>query len=155
MNIILSGVGSIGGSIKDRNDLGDIIEFPLMDSIDIIVDDDYYCSIDIDENHDSEIKIKETQYIKDHCLVKDEPPYFFRMVYGGFQWDIEFEIDDDDFDISKLEIIKNNSSIEELNAFIVDNIIYNGRMIHCVEDSHNEIYEYEMSDYEIIETEEL
>lgn len=74
---------------------------------------------------------------------------------GGVSWDVEFEIDDDDFDISKVELIRNESSIEELNVFIVDNNIYDGKMVHCTVQSHDDIYDYEMSDSEIIETEEL
>lgn len=37
----------------------------------------------------------------------------------------------------------------------MDNIIYDGKMVHCTEQSHDDIYDYEMSDSEIIETEEL
>jgi len=156
MNITLSGVGYVGGSIEDKDDSGAIIEFPLMSSIDIIIDDEYLCSVDSEEcDDDGEINIKKMPYVKENCLVKKEPPYFFRMIYGGFSWDVEFEIDDDNFDVNKLELIKNESSVEDLNVFIVDNVIYNGELIHCTEQSHDDIYEYEMSDSEIIETEGL
>ena len=156
MKIILSGIGYMGGSIMDEDDSGELIEFPLMDSIDISVDDKYLCSVDsTDCDDDGEINIKQIPYIKENCLVKETPPYYFRMVYGGFGWDIEFEIDDDNFDISKLELVKNESSVEELNVFIVDTIIYDGKFVHCTQQSHDDIYEYEMSDFEVIETEIL
>lgn len=156
MKILLSGIGYMAGSIVDKEDSGGLIEFPLMPDIDVSIDDDYYGSFDCDdEEYDDEMKVRIMPYVKENCLVKTEPPYFFRMVYGGFSWDVEFEIDDDDFDISKVELIRNESSIEELNVFIVDNIIYDGKMVHCTVQSHDDIYDYEMSDSEIIETEEL
>ena len=156
MNIILSGSGWIGGSIQDKEDSGDIIEFPLMSSIDILVDDEYWGSLDSEDcDEEDEIGIIKKQYVKENCLVKKEPPYYFRMVYGGFSWDVEFEIDVDDFDISKLQLIINDSSIEQLYGFIVDNVIYDGELIHCTEQSHDDIYEYPMSNCKIIETKEL
>ena len=84
MKILLSGTGYMAGSIADKEDSGDLVEFPLMSDIDVSLDDEYYGSFDCDdEEYDDEMKVRIMPYVKENCLVKTEPPYFFRMVYGG------------------------------------------------------------------------
>ena len=41
MKILLSGTGYMAGSIADKEDSGDLVEFPLMSDIDVSLDDEY------------------------------------------------------------------------------------------------------------------
>ena len=60
----------------------------------------------------------------------------------------ELDIDEDEFDPSKVTIYGNKSDIEELNGLMLDCIYYDGEQIYIEEDNYEDVYQYYMTDYQ-------
>lgn len=149
--ITLTGRGIIIGTINDPEDNGDIIEYAMiLEDVKVVLDDE----IDITKQKGKYIKDK--SWIKDHCLLTEEPPYYFRIMEDTFDFEYNFDLDVEDFDPKKLQLIKSDYELEFLPYGIVsDAIMYDGEPIWAREEDLETNLEYGFTSYRIEQVDEM
>lgn len=149
--VTLTGKGIIIGSIDDPDDNGNLIEYAMiLEDVKVVLDDE----IDITKQKGKYIKDK--SWIKDHCLLTDEPPYYFRIMEDTFEFEYNFDLDVEDFDPKKLQLIKSDYELPFLPYGIVtDAIFYDGEGIDCREEDQETNLEYGFTSYRIEEVDTM
>ena len=131
------------------------IEFPLLESAEVSINDEgYYIEFRDDElKNDAKFNVVITKdYIKNNVHPAKEPPYKYRMINaengagGSIIFDID--VDEDEFDPRKVTIYCNQSDIEDLNGLLLDYIYYDGEQIDIEEDNYEEVYQYSDKNYQ-------
>ena len=132
-----------------------IVEFPLLESAEVSINDEGYYIEFIDNKliNDANFNVKiDKDYIKNFIHPSFDPPYKYKKINNingaGGSIIFELDIDEDEFDPSKVTIYGNKSDIEELNGLIFDCIYYNGEQIDIEEDNYEDVYQYYMTDYQ-------
>ena len=131
------------------------IEFPLLESAEVSINDEgYYIEFRDDElKNDANFNVKiYKDYIKNFIHPSFDPPYKYKKINNrngaGGSIIFELDIDEDEFDPSKVTIYGNKSDIEELNGLMLDYIYYDGKQIYIEEDNYEDVYQYYMTDYQ-------
>ena len=140
---------------NEDTDEEEIIELPLLMCAEVSINDKgYYIEFRDDElKNGAKFNVVITKdYIKNNVHPAKEPPYKYRMINaengagGSIIFDID--VDEDEFDPSKVTIYGNKSDIEELNGLILDCIYYDGEQIDIEEDNYEEVYQYSDKNYQ-------
>ena len=131
------------------------IEFPLLESAEVSINDEgYYIEFRDDElKNDANFNVKiDKDYIKNFIHPSFYPPYKYKKINNrngaGGSIIFELDIDEDEFDPSKVTIYGNKSDIEELNGLILDCIYYDGEQIDIEEDNYEAVYQYSDKNYQ-------
>ena len=149
--ITLTGRGIIIGTINNPEDQGNLIEYAMiLEDVKVVLDDE----IDITKQKGKYIKDK--SWIKDHCLLTEEPPYYFRIMEDTFDFEYNFDLDVEDFDPKKLQLIKSDYELEFLPYGIVtDAIMYDGEPIWTREEDLETNLEYGFTSYRIEQVDKM
>ena len=140
---------------NEDTDEEEIIELPLLMCAEVSINDKgYYIEFRDDElKNGAKFNVVITKdYIKNKIHPAKEPPYKYRMINaengagGSIIFDID--VDEDEFDPSKVTIYGNKSDIEELNGLLLDCIYYDGEQIDIEEDNYEEVYQYSDKNYQ-------
>ena len=140
---------------NEDTDEEEIIELPLLMCAEVSINDKgYYIEFRDDElKNGAKFNVVITKdYIKNNVHPAKEPPYKYRMINaengagGSIIFDID--VDEDEFDPSKVTIYGNKSDIEELNGLMLDCIYYDGEQIDIEEDNYEEVYQYSDKNYQ-------
>ena len=140
---------------NEDTDEEEIIELPLLMCAEVSINDKgYYIEFRDDElKNGAKFNVVITKdYIKNKIHPAKEPPYKYRMINAengaGGSIIFELDIDEDEFDPSKVTIYGNKSDIEELNGLMLDCIYYDGEQIDIEEDNYEEVYQYSDKNYQ-------
>ena len=121
---------------NEDTDEEEIIELPLLMCAEVSINDKgYYIEFRDDElKNGAKFNVVITKdYIKNKIHPAKEPPYKYRMINAengaGGSIIFELDIDEDEFDTSKVTIYGNKSDIEDLNGLLLDCIYYDGKQI--------------------------
>lgn len=152
--VILTGRGQIIGSVEDMEDSGELIEFcAILKDVCVTVD-----GVDITKEKGKYINSK--SYIKDHYLLSESAPHFFRLLdEDEYYFESVFLIDDDNFDPKKLQLIKSDYELDFLPyGIMIDSIMYDGEVVEVEElldDDENYDFwrntEFSFTHYEIVQ----
>ena len=138
---------------NEDTDEEEIIELPLLMCAEVSINDKgYYIEFRDDElKNDANFNVKiDKDYIKNFIHPSFDPPYKYKKINNrngaGGSIIFELDIDEDEFDPSKVTIYGNKSDIEELNGLLLDYIYYDGKQIYIEEDNYEDVYQYYMED---------
>lgn len=134
VEITLKGTGLILQAIEDSEDSGEMYEFGVIQS-DVLV-----------LNGEEDITKKKGKYLKSKNILIDKyfkpisgdsDTYFVRAINEDFDFEVKFHIDiePEEFDPKKLQLIKSDYEIDLLPyAIIMDVIMYDGKEIKVIQD---------------------